>query len=765
MSAPRQPLRAGTIARRTFLVSAGVIGGGLLIGAGVIAARLHTLDSFKLPAAKGETSFSAWLRLGADGRVEVAVPHQDMGQAIYALAALLVANELGLDPQSVRPVQAPIHARFANPIMLLDGLPFDGDGLWARAASWSFEKILRAVGIQATGGSTSTRNIAEPIRTAAASMRDVLGRAAAARFGVKQDRLQFVDGVVLAPDGQRATFAQLAEAAGALTAAPVALAPLAPDGLIGKGAPRGDVPPKTRGQARYGIDARAPGQLYAALRFAPRLGARTQGASLKTEMAGVRGLVEGGDYVAVVAETTAIANAALDKLEVVWDDANASNLSSADVTAAYRAALDQGAAYQPRWTMETRGDVANAAGKTVKAAYGLPFLAHATMEPMNACVLVGETDAKVWAGTQSPQLAQMMAARALGLEAERVEIVTPYLGGGFGRRADVGFVRTAAEIAKKFKGAPVQTIWSRAQDMRDDVYRPAALVDVSATLDSNGLPATLVYRIAAPSITDQFVARLFPSATGGLTPDRSAVDGVIGSFYGVPNVLIEHVAVDTKAPVGFWRSVGFSVNCFVLESFIDELAAAAGSKPLDYRTRLLAVADGAHGAKRAWRVLERVARYDAANPIAPAREGGKTGRGFALTAPFHSFVGEIVDVEVVGAEIRVRRVHAVADCGLAIDPPNVVAQVRSGVNFGLSAALFGAITFEKGAIQQGNFDDYPVLSLAQAPEISVELINSGAEIGGVGEIGTPAAAPALANAIFAATGRRLRTPPFSLADA
>ncbi len=755
--------RAGTIARRTFLIAAGVVGGGMLVGAGVVATRLHRIDGFRLDAGPGETSFGAWLKLGSDGRVEVAVPHQDMGQGIYALAALLVANELGLSPDRVRPVQAPIHARFANPVMLLDGLPFENEGVLQRAAYWSFEKILRAVGIQATGGSTSTRNIAEPLRAAAAAMRDMLARAAAAHFATTVERLKFVDGAVLAPDGKRATFAELADAAAKLPPRDIALAPLAPDGLIGKGAPRADVAPKARGQAAYAIDVREKGQLYAAILHAPRLGAKLKSARLPGEAPSVRGLVEGADYVAVVAESYAIAAAALDRLQLAWDETNALAVSTKDVFAACRAALDRGADYRKRWVQETKGDVRNAAGAQITAVYSAPFLAHMTMEPINATALVTDIGAKVWAGTQSPQLAQMAAAAAAGVDTAKVEIVTPYLGGGFGRRADVGFVAKAVEIARKFKGVPVQTIWSRAQDMRDDVLRPAALADLSATLDANGLPATLVYRVATPSIVDQFVARVMPRAVGGLMADRTALDGALRSFYGVPNVSLEHFAVDTGVPVGFWRSVGFSLNCFFLESFVDELAAAAKAKPLDYRTRLLAVSDNSRAAKRAWRVLETMARFDVAEPLEAPREGGRVGRGFALTEPFHSFVGMTADVEVTGSDIRVRRVHAVVDCGLAIDPQNVIAQVRGGVNFGLSAALHGRIDFENGAIVQQNFDSYPLVTLADAPRIAVDIVNSGADIGGVGEIGVPAVAPAVANAVFAATGQRLRAMPFQLA--
>ena len=309
--------------------------------------------------------------------------------------------------------------------------------------------------------------------------------------------------------------------------------------------------------------------------------------------------------------------------------------------AAYRAALDKGEAYAPRWVLDKSGDLKDTSGKVVKATYDAPFLAHATMEPLNATVLLTDVACTVWTGHQSTSLVQLLAANASGLPADAITVMTPYLGGGFGRRADLDYVTKAVEIAKKFKGKPVQTIWTRQEDIRDDVYRPAAMADVSATLDSNGLPKTFTYRIAVPSVTDQFVGRIFASAKGGLMGDRTTVDGAIFPFYGLPNRSIENFTVDLKVPVGFWRSVGYSLNCFFVESFIDELALAAGVKPIEYRTQLIANANGTEPARRAGKLLERFARFDAANPLPASSDGIKRGRGVALTECFHSFVAHL----------------------------------------------------------------------------------------------------------------------------
>jgi isoquinoline 1-oxidoreductase subunit beta len=481
--------RRWEIARRTLLVAAGVVGGGLLVGAGAVMARLYSIEQYKLPAGEGEISFGAWLKLARDGKISVTVPHQEMGQGIYSLAVLLTAEVLRLPPDAVRAEPAPVHARFANPIMLLDGLPFNehAEGVLEEATVWTFEKILRAVGISATGGSTSTRHLVEPIRNCATTMLDMLKRLRPRSSALRSRR-----------------YAELATEAAKLSPKSVALPPLAHGTYIGKGIPRADVPPKVRGVAQYGIDVREQGQLYAAIRHSPRIGGVLRQASLPNGLPGVRGLVLGRDYVAVAASNYFQAATALDKSAINWDDSKALSISTVDVLAAYRAALDQGAGYRPRWVLDSQGEPGAATGRKVAATYDAPFLAHATMEPINATALVTTRGVKVWAGHQSGFLAQWQAAGAAGVSRDSVEVATPYLGGGFGRRAYLEYIVKAVAIASKFKGTPVQTIWSRAEDIRDDVYRPAAMADISATLAASGLPSSLVYRIAVPSVTEQF---------------------------------------------------------------------------------------------------------------------------------------------------------------------------------------------------------------------------------------------------------------------
>lgn len=756
--------KVARIARRTFLIGGGLIGGGLLVGSGIVALQLAKIGKYRLPSGEGE-SFGAFLRIGKDGFIDVAVPHQDMGQGIYALATLLAAEGLRVNPDRVRAIPAPTDARFANVLMLLDGLPMDPHepfGAAHLATEWTLGKLLSTMGMMATGGSTSTRNIAGPIRQCAASALDMLTRAAAQRFGLASGQLTVAEGRI-SGGGKTATYAELAADAARLDPREVEPGPLRQGGLIGKGIPRPDVPAKVHGRAMYGIDTRQPGQLYAAIRHSPRLGGKVSRAVLRDRSPGVQGIVTGEDWVAVVANGFALASAALDKAEIAWDDSAALALSTADVVSAYSRALEHAATHKPHFVIDAAGDISAPTKDTVKSRYFVPFLAHAAMEPINATALVTDNGCEIWAGHQSNSLVALIASKTAGCATDAVKLNTPWLGGGFGRRADLAYIGKAVEIAKHFKGKPVQTIWTRAEDMRDDVFRPAAMAEIEATLGPAGVPASFVYRVAGPSVTDQFVHRMLPAAKGGLLPDRTSTDGASFSFYGLPNRSIESFLVDTGVPVGFWRSVGYSVNAFFFESFIDELAQKAGQSPIEFRRRLLAANAGREEARRATRLLERLEEFDKANPLPPAQAGRTTGRGLALTESFKSFVGQLADVEVdQSGNIRVSRVFAVVDCGFAIDPGNVKAQIRSAVNYGLSAALYGKVDLDNGRIVQTNFDSYRVLTLADSPRIDVEIVNSGAAIGGIGEVGTPGIAPAVGNALFAATGKRLRTLPFDL---
>lgn len=744
--------------RRIFLVTAAVVGGGMAVGAGFISNKLSSNKSFRLDAPAGGGSFGAWLTIGKDGQVHVAVANQEMGQGVLSTAALLVAEELDADPALISASHAPVHAVYANPTMMLDGLPFrpDDHGAMASAARWTMDKLLRALGVQATGGSTSTRNTYLALRQAGASARAALVAAAASRLGVDAASLEVSAGKVIhKASGRSLGFGELAAAAAQV---PIMGEVKKPEAfrLIGKGMPRLDIPAKVDGSARFGIDVREPGQVYAAIVHAPRLGATLKAATLADKPPGVLQVVTGKDWFAVVAEGYWLARSSLPKVQASWTDGPDAAVSSGEIFGRYGAALDKGELVN----YETRGDLKaamDAARSRIKAEYRVPFLAHAAMEPLNCTVLIKDGQCTVWAGNQAPTLVKWYAQKVTGFEADRVQVHTPLLGGGFGRRAEIDFVVEAVEIAKALPGRPVQTIWSREEDMRHDMYRPAALSRFEAGFDDKGRLTAWHNRIAGPSVTESFTRRLLPDAMGGM-PDKTNAEGATFLPYDLPALRVDHALVPVPVRVGFWRSVGHSFNAFFAESFIDECAAAAGQDGVTYRRALLAKSP------RYLKVLEEVARLSGWDKPLAASAGGKRGRGVAIAESFHSIVAEVAEVEVgEDGQIRVRKVFAAVDCGFAVDPAIVKAQIASAVVFGLSACLHGRIDLEAGAVKQGNFSDYPMVTLASCPSIETVIVGSDAEMGGIGEVGTPPIAPAVANAVFAATGRRLRELPLRMA--
>jgi isoquinoline 1-oxidoreductase subunit beta len=752
--------------RRFFLISAGVVGGGLAVGAGYINNKLNKDGAFKLPVNPGEGSFGAWLTIAKDGLVTVSVPNQEMGQGIYSMVAMLVAEELDLDPSKVTAMQAPIQAVYANTLMLLDGLPFKphDKGPIASGAKWTMDKVLRAVGVMATGGSTSTRSVYSAVRQSAASARAVLIAAAANKMGKPATELSTLGGyVVHAASNTKVAYGEIAEAASAL---PVTLSPVKEKEkfvLIGKGMPRIDVPAKVDGSAQFGIDVRLDGQRYAAIAHCPTFGGKLKSAEF-TPISKEFQLVKGAAYVAVIAPSYWQARKALETVKVEWDAGANVNMSSAAIFESYAKALTdpkQLASYETRG--QGKVDEVLAASKTkVSVEYKVPFLAHATLEPMNCTVQIKDGRCKVWAGNQAPTLVKWLAATPAGVSSDMVEVVTPFLGGGFGRRAEMDFVVEAVEIARQAGGVAVQTIWSREEDMQHDFYRPAATARFEAALDDKGMPSAWSAKIAGPSVTKQFITRLNPVMAND-QPDKTNAEGATFLPYYLPLMQVDHAAVPVGVPVGFWRSVGHSFNAFFSESFVDECALAAKQDPLSYRLALLR-ASQEPDAKRFINLLEAVAKASNWSTAPVPKPGVKIGRGIAVAESFKSIVAEVVELEVDEKnQIKVTKVWAAVDCGFCVDPMNAKAQIASGIVFGLTAALFGQVDIEKGRAVQSNFGNYPLIYMAQSPQIEVQVINSDAAMGGIGEVGTPPLAPALANAIAAVTGKRLRTMPFKLA--
>ncbi len=743
--------------RRVFIITAGLIGGGLAVGAGYVGNKLSKDKTFRLPVPEGGGSFGAWLTIDKNGAVDVAIPNQEMGQGIMSTIAMIAAEELDCDLSKLSASQAPVHAVYANPLLLLDGLPFQPEdhGMVASSARWTLDKLLRALGVQATGGSTSIRNAFMAVRQAGASARAALVAAAAKKLGVDADKLLVANGMVTDQvSGKSLSFGELAAEASTI---PVMgeLKKQENFKLIGQGMPRLDVPSKTDGSAQFGMDIREDGQVYAAIVHAPKLGSMLKSAELIEKLPGVLQLVKGESFYAVVAEGYWQAKSALPKVKAEWLDGPDSKMSSGEVFGRYATAIDQGGLSE----YESRGDLkANmgAAKTKISAEYRVPFLAHAPMEPLNCTVLIKDGKCTVWAGNQSPTLVKWFAQKLSGFNGDAVQVHTPYLGGGFGRRAEPDFIVEAVEIAKAVAGRPVQTIWSREEDIRHDVYRPAALSRFDAGFDDKGNLLAWHHRIAGPSVAEAFTQRMIPDAGGGLK-DKTNAEGATFLPYDFRSLKVEHAKVPVPMRVGFWRSVGHSFNAFFTESFLDECAVVAKLDPMTYRRQLLAQQP------RYLKVLDEVAKLSQWDqPLAPS-QGKKVGRGVAIAESFHSIVAEVAEVEVSSdGAIRVRKVFAAVDCGLGIDPVNIRAQISSGIIFGLTAALYGRIDFEDGAVRQGNFNDYPMLTMGACPVIETVVVNSQAELGGIGEVGTPPIAPAVANAIFQATGRRLRELPLKL---
>ena len=699
------------ITRRQFLHTASGVGAGLTIG-------------FCLPAGctsravGGEFAPNAWLRVGPDERVLVVVDRSEMGQGVVTALPMLLAEELEADWSKVRVEFAPAGQAYFNPFF----------------------------GAQATGGSSSVRAGWSPLRNAGATAREMLISAAVRTWGVERSECRAERGAVIhVPSKRRLTYGHLAEIAATL---PVPRDVVLKDPkdwrILGTRMPRLDTAPKVDGTAQFGIDVKVPGLLVALVARCPVFGGTVASfdAGKAKAVPGVRAVVPISSGVAVVADGYWPAKQGRDELEVIWNEGS----NAAQSTASLAAVLAR-QAERPGVTARNDGDAALALSGAVthlEAIYETPFLAHATMEPMNCTAHVRPDGIDIWAPTQSQTRTQQLAARIAGVRANRVRVHTTYLGGGFGRRYETDFIQEAVETSKAV-GAPVKVIWSREDDLQHDYYRPASYHRLRAGLDGAGWPVAWAHRIVAPSI----LARALPSAvTHGL--DGEAVSGAVGLPYTIPNVHVDYVVADTGIPVGFWRSVNHSFNAFVVESFVDELAALSGKDPYDFRRALLP------HAPRHLKVLDLAAMQ--ADWRTPAPRG--RSRGIALWKSFDSYNAQVAEVSVqADGTVRVHRVVCAVDCGHAVNPNTIEAQIQSGVVYGLTAALKGAITIDRGRVQQSNFHDYQVLAMKETPLIEVHRIPSDEAPGGVGELGTPAIAPALCNALYAATGKRIRRLP------
>jgi isoquinoline 1-oxidoreductase beta subunit len=734
--------------RRSVAIGVGAL--GLVIGVG--AWRLTAKGRSLAGTIDGDGAFlHDWLHVGRDGLVTVRAGQSEMGQGAFTGIATLIAEELGCRLDQMRVETGPASDAFKNIGVGRDILS-PNHGL-AKGTPEGFEGsvvnfVAEAATQQITGGSSTIIDRFDRARSVGATAREMLILAAARRWGVAASECAAKDGAVIrATGGESIGFGDLADAAARETPpGQIALKPRAKWTLIG--APdtkRVDLPAKVDGSAEYGIDTRRPGMLFAAVMNCPVFGGslRSVDDSRARSLPGVVKIVSLPGAVAAVADSTWRAKAALAALKPEWDEGSAARLDSAAIAQSLAMAL--GSATK----VEGDGDFATAqaaAAKKLTADYTLPYLAHAPMEPMNCVVEVGPDLVEIWAPTQAQTLTVGDAAKAAGVSADKVRLHTTLLGGGFGRRLETDFVVQAVLIARSV-GKPVQAIWSREEDMGHDFYRPAALVRAEGGLDRAGKPVALRFATASQSI----LARVFPPATW-IGPDFTQFEGTVGLPYAIPNRRAELAVITNPIPVGSWRSVGHSITAFAKECFLDEMAHEAGADPIAFRLSLLA-----HH-PRLSALLRMVAdKSDWGAPIPAGR-----GRGVALHTSFQTACAEVVEV-TVGAKgaLKVDRVVAAVDCGTIVNPDIVRAQLEGAIIFGLSAALFGAITIKDGRVEQTNFDSYPVVHMDQAPRIDVYLAPSVSPPGGIGEPGLPPIAPALANAIFAATGKRVRALPLA----
>jgi isoquinoline 1-oxidoreductase beta subunit len=701
--------------RRHFLKVSAAAGGGMVLSLG-----LPFADGEAQPA--GAASFNAFVRIAGNGQVTMVMPYVEMGQGVYTSIPMLIAEELEVDLKQVQLEHAPPNPKlYGNPVL---------------------------GGEQVTGNSSAVRAAWQPMRQAGAVARTMLISAAAKRWNVEPLACRAQSGEVLhPPTGRKLKYGELAaEAAKLPVPKDVPLKPPKDFKLIGTSAKRLDTPAKVNGTATYGIDARPPGVKIATLAQSPVFGGRVKSVddSAAKAVKGVRQIVRLDDAVAVVADHMSAAKKGLAALKIDWDDGPHAKLTTADIVAE----LEQ-ATLKPGPVAQNVGDVEKAmagAATKVEATYQVPFLAHAAMEPMNCTAHVTKDRCEVWIGTQVLARCHAAAAKTAGLPPDKVVVHNHLLGGGFGRRLEIDAVVRAVDIAKQVDG-PVKLVWTREEDIQHDMYRPYWLDRISAGLDDKGKPVAWNNRYAGSSVIARWAPPWF---NNGLDPDST--EGAIDLVYGLPNLHVEYLRVEPPGiPTAFWRSVGPSHNAFVTESFIDELAAAAKQDPVAYRRALI------DKSPRARAVLDLAAEKSGWGQKLP--EG--IGRGVSLQHAFASYMAHVAEVEVAkNGAVRVRRVTCAVDCGSVVNPDTVRAQLQSAVIFGITAALYGEITLKDGKVEQTNFDSYQVLRIDEAPAaIDVHLVQNTEAPGGIGEPGTSAIVPAVANAIFAATGKRLRKMP------
>ncbi|WP_372571337.1 xanthine dehydrogenase family protein molybdopterin-binding subunit [Ruegeria jejuensis] len=732
------------ILRRTFLIGSAAIVGGVAFGVYYVNRPAPN----PLKPQEGETALNPFVLIDQEG-VTLFAPRAEMGQGVMTTWAALIAEELDVELDDVRVLHGPAAAAYYNSAMLGEALPNKGYDIsdFQHNLAEALGMLGKVLSLQVTGGSTSMKDGFERMREAGATARETLKQAAAEQLGVDRGLLKTEKGAVIAPDGTTIPYTELAVAAGQIDPPHVELRDPSQWRILGKHHPRVDMVGKSTGTAEYAIDVRPEGLKFASVRVNPKLGGKMNSfdASAAESMPGVEKIVDLGNGVAVVASNTWLALQAVEAIEVDWGEAPYPPETDAlfDVIAA---SFDGKA----NSAMRDDGDVSvMPEGATeITAEYKLPYLAHATMEPMNATALFTGTTLDIWAGNQAPTIIQSKAAEVANLDTEAVNVHTTYLGGGFGRKGESDYTVIATQIAMAMPNVPVQTTWSREEDMRHDFYRPGAMARMRGAI-RDGKAVLYDGQIAAQSAVYQSMDRIGVPSGG---PDKVLVEGAFNQPYAIPNYRMRGYVTDLAVPVGFWRSVGNSFNGFFHDTFLDEMAHAARRDPLEFRLELM---KDEHAPSAG--CLEAVREMSGWTGKTP--DG--VGRGVGFCYSFGTPVAQVIEVVDEDGTIRINKAWIACDMGIALDPNTVEAQMVGGMIYGLSAAAYGEITFADGEVEQYNFPDYDAIRMHTAPVTEVRVLETNRHLGGAGEPGTPPAMPALGNALFDLTGQRARTLPLS----
>ncbi|HSV33984.1 MAG TPA: molybdopterin cofactor-binding domain-containing protein [Ramlibacter sp.] len=755
--------------RRAWLLSAAAATGGLVIGWSVMPQRSRLGYPAQAPRADGAIALNGWIKVTPQGTVILAMARSEMGQGVHTALPMLAAEELDVPASAVMIEQAGSDAIYGNVARLVASLPFihpqqdeeqEGFGRVIKAGQWLTGKLGRELGINATGGSSSVVDAWDVIRTAAATARASLLGAASLQWRLPVAELSVREGVVLHPSGKSASYGELARFAAGTPPGTVQLKSRKDWQVIGRPVARLDLVPKINGTARYGIDVRLPGQKYAAIRLCPMLGGSPGHVDARAALAmpGVERMVMLPAYAgstagfAIVGTSYWHASRAAQAVEPGWRPRPG---GPAPDTRRIREALEMAVNSGEGLTFYRRGDADKAernASRSVAALYSAPYLAHATMEPMNCTARVADGKVDLWVPTQVPEMCRSIAARVAGVPLDHVTVHVTLLGGGFGRRLEVDYAAQAVRVAMDCGGAPVQLIWSREEDTTHDFYRPMHVATLRASLDAAGAVTSLRTISAGDAISPPYIDRAIPHlAPLGYVPDKTTVEGLFDLPYAIPHQHMRHVATSSGVPVGFWRSVGHSHNAFFSESFMDELAFEARQDPVAFRRSLL------QSAPRQLAVLNMAADKAGWGGKLPAGRA----RGVALHESFGSVVAQVAEVSLEAGVPRVHRVVCVIDCGTVVNPNIVAQQMESSVVFALTAALHGKVEIHEGVVQQGNFPSYPMVQLARSPFVETWIVPSERAPSGVGEPGVPPLAPAVSNALFALTGKRQRKLPLT----